>query len=309
MQEDIKAHGVSHRGTNRETNEDQFLIADLCRSMVVHSTSLDVTNHSRLFGGSQGMLLLVADGMGGHAAGERASTLAVETLSDYVLNYLRWLFRLDPELEDDFIEDLKHAVRRCDLTIQDEAAELPDTKRMGTTLTMGYIVWPRLYVVHAGDSRCYLLRDAALHQVTRDHTLAQRMVEAGDMTAEAAEGSRASHVLLNALGGSEESVEPEVHRTALKPGDTLLLCTDGLTGHLSDDEIHSCFKDDGGLDDLCQRLVDRARGAGASDDVTVVVARVPATARTADEVTAATEPTTKVAVPPAARPARQPDGP
>ena len=123
MQHDIRAHGRSHRGTGRDTNEDQFLVADLCKSMVVHDTSLDVSQ-SRLFGGSQGVLLLVADGMGGHASGERASTLAIETFNDYVLNYLRWLYQLDAELEDDFTEDLKasrHSLRHDDSGRGDQA--------------------------------------------------------------------------------------------------------------------------------------------------------------------------------------------
>ena len=146
--------GLTDVGKVRDVNEDQFLIADLNKSMLVHQTSLSHDDHTRLFGGSQGQLLLVADGMGGHAAGKQASTLAVQTLSHYVLNAMRWLFQLDEPNEADLEDEFKTG-QACQRRLEAEADAMPEKHGMGTTLTMAYVLWPRLYVVHVGDSRCY----------------------------------------------------------------------------------------------------------------------------------------------------------
>src|SRR5262249_46734818 len=156
-----------------------FLIADLTKSMLIHQTSLSHEDHTRLFGGSQAKLLLVADGMGGHAAGQQASALAVETLAHYVLNTMPWFLGLQETEEPDLREKLQTALARCQDRIEAAAKAEPSRYGMGTTLTMAYLIWPRLYVVHAGDSRCYLLRGGRLEQITTDHTLAQKMVESG----------------------------------------------------------------------------------------------------------------------------------
>src|SRR5437763_9216083 len=113
MRGKMDCFGLTDVGTAREANEDQFLIADLNKSMLIHQTSLQLEDHTRLFGGSQGKLLLVADGMGGHVAGQRASTLAVDTVTRYVLNTMSWFLRLEPGREDDLQEELKTALERC----------------------------------------------------------------------------------------------------------------------------------------------------------------------------------------------------
>src|SRR5262249_35591209 len=156
------------RGRVRESNEDQFLIANLTKSMLVHQTSLGLDEQTHLFGTSMGRLLLVADGMGGHAAGKRASALAVDSLTAYVLNTMHWFFRLRQDDEEQFLDDLKHALAYCQERVRAEGERVPGRRGMGTTLTMAYLIWPRLYVVHAGDSRCYLLRKGRLRQITRD---------------------------------------------------------------------------------------------------------------------------------------------
>src|SRR5207248_2365824 len=132
----------------------------------IHQTSLSLEDHTRLFGGSQGKLLLVADGMGGEVGGRRASTLAVETLTHYVLNTMPWFFRLHEGSDADLHEELRSALEQCQNRIEDAASVDPQRAHMGTTLTLAYLMWPRLYVVHAGDSRCYLFRGNRLHQVT-----------------------------------------------------------------------------------------------------------------------------------------------
>lgn len=273
MQGKMDCHGLSDRGKAREVNEDQFLIADLNKSMRVHQTSLGIEDQTRLFGGSQGKVLLVADGMGGHAGGERASTLAVDAVTTYLLNNMRWLFRLHEDPQDDFLDDLKSALDQCQSRVSAEAERTPQRKGMGTTLTMAYVVWPRLYVVHVGDSRCYLLRKSELKQITTDHTVAERYVEAGAMEPEEAETSRWSDVLWNVVGGDSDELLPEVHKAELQIGDTLLLCTDGLNKHVPDGQIAQSLDADSDAERTCCRLVEVANDAGGTDNVTVVVAR------------------------------------
>jgi protein phosphatase len=274
--------GMTDKGRVRESNEDQFLIADLNRSMLVHQTSLSQDDHTRLFGGSQGALLLVADGMGGHAAGKQASTLAVQALEHYILNTMPWFFHLQESQENDLQEELKRAMEAGHQRIQTAAAARPEQRGMGTTLTMAYILWPRLYVVHVGDSRCYLFRPPKLERITTDQTMAQQLVERGVLKPEDASESRWSHVLWSCLGGHSHERSPEVYRANLTAGDTLLLCTDGLTGRLSDANVAALLAQGGTAEQTCQRLIAAANEAGGQDNITVVVAHFLEAARAAE---------------------------
>ena len=137
MRGKMDCHGLTDVGRSRNLNEDQFLIADLNKSMLVHQTSLKQDDHTRLFGGSQGQLLLVADGMGGHAAGEQASAIAVESLEQYVLNTMSWFFRLQENIESDLVDEFKAALDVCQKSIETAALINPARQGMGTTLP-----WP-----------------------------------------------------------------------------------------------------------------------------------------------------------------------
>jgi len=273
MQGKMDCYGLSDQGRVRKANEDQFLIADLNKSMRVHQTSLQIDDETRLFGGSQGKILLVADGVGGHAGGERASTLAVDAVAHYLLNNMRWFFRLQEDSQDDFLDDLKSAIDQCQSRVATEAENTLARKKMGTTVTMAYVVWPRLYVVHVGDSRCYLLRDSELRQITEDHTVGQRLADEGAIAPERVEGSQWSNVLWNVVGGDTDEIVPEVYKAELQIGDALLLCTDGLNEHLPDGQISQTFDADLDAEGICRALVGAANDAGGSDNVTVVVAR------------------------------------
>jgi protein phosphatase len=269
--------GITDVGRERPANEDQFMIADLTKSLTVHQSSLGVDDHSRLFGSSQGKLLVVADGMGGHAAGERASTVAVSALSVYALNTLRWYFRLNEQDEEEFEADLKEALQRCQAAIMSETEAQPQRFGMGTTLTMAYVIWPRLYVVHAGDSRCYLFHGGKLQQITRDHSMGQLYRETIETPttngpAESEEG-KASHMLWNVLGGTDERLDPEVYRARLDFGDSLVLCTDGLTRHVPNERIAKLLGTEGTAKQVSRQLVEEANAGGGSDNITVIVAR------------------------------------
>ncbi len=272
MRGKLDCFGLSDRGQAREANEDQFLVADLNKSLLIHQTSLSHEDHTRLFGGSQGQLLLVADGMGGHTSGQRASALAVQGLTRYVLNTMPWLFRLQQNEETDLKEELQAALEAAQRDIEAEAAAHAERRGMGTTLTLAYVLWPRLYVVHAGDSRCYLLRGGRLEQVTRDHTIAQQLVERGALTPEQAEESRYSHMLWNCLGGGTHDLSPEVYKATLRLGDSLLLCSDGLSKVVEDDRIRDLLAQPLPAEETCRRLVAAANAGGGPDNITVVVA-------------------------------------
>jgi protein phosphatase len=269
-----EACGMSDVGRRRRVNQDQFLVAQLNKSMLVTSTSMPLEKDSRIFGGVQGQVLLVADGMGGHAAGEKASSLAIDHLIGRLLNNIHWFFQVDHDCEEDFIDDLKHLLQDAHARILKEAARNHDQTGMGTTLTMAHLIWPNLYVVHAGDSRCYLIRDQVARQLTTDHTLARQMVEAGGLRPEDEAKSRWSHVLWNVLGGcSDGDLIAEVRRTTMQPGDTILLCSDGLSRYVDEKTIAEVVTDGPDPHTICQRLVEMANDGGGEDNITVVVSR------------------------------------
>lgn len=269
----MDCHGQTDVGRLRKRNEDQFLIADLNKSMRIHATSLNLDDRTRMYGGSQGKLLVVADGMGGHAAGDRASSIALDSIVHYILNAMHWMFQLDRDPEADFIESLKSSLRHSQDRILDEANMLPRRKGMGTTVTMAYLIWPRLYVVHVGDSRCYVLRDKNLQQLTRDHNLAERLVEQGGLSPSEARTSRWQNIVWNVLGGPTDSLTPEVNKFELQLGDCLLLCTDGLTKHVSDEQIVEVLSGRNSAKACCTKLIDAANAHGGTDNITVIVAK------------------------------------
>jgi len=266
--------GLTDRGRVRETNEDQFLVAELSKSLLVAQTSLEAADQTRLFGGPPGRLFLVADGMGGERGGRRASRLVVETLTQWVLETMHWFFRLQEGSEADLVEELKGALAECQHAVETAAAAEPDRGRMGTTLTLAYLLWPRLYVIHVGDSRCYLLRGGQLDRITRDHTVAQRLVDEGMLPADEAEKSRWSHVLYSCISGRPRDVEADVYKCTLEPGDTMLLCTDGLSKYVPDaslvEYLNRVATD--GAEAVTRQLVAAANDAGGKDNITAVVA-------------------------------------
>lgn len=268
------SRGASDRGRVRDTNQDQFLIAQLNKSMYVDSTTLDL--EERLFGNLQSELLLVADGMGGHAAGEKASRLAIHYLVRRLLNSIHWFYQHDDDekRERAFIEDLEHLLKDAHRRILRESAQHLDQRGMGTTLTMAHVVWPRMYVVHAGDSRCYLVREGQIEQVTTDHTLAHQMVEAGGLSPEDEASSQWSNVLWNVLGGSAEGdLIAEVRRINLRVGDIVVLCTDGLYRYVGKETIAKVVMEADSPESACAELIKLANDRGGEDNITVVVSR------------------------------------
>lgn len=276
----IDCFGESHVGQRRPTNEDQFLIADLNKSMRVHQTSLGLSHQTRLFGGSQGKLLLVADGLGGHESGERASSLAVDGVANYILNAMDWFFRLTDANEGEFEDELKAAFVHSQTMVEAEAEAIPQRRGMATTLTMAYIDWPKLYVVHVGDTRCYHVTGDSIRRLTTDHTIAQ-LTRIASGESETAPGSPddtkphnpMDHALWNVIGGVDGSLDPQITKSTLAVGDSLLLCTDGLTAYVEDEELLASIKADRPAREICLQLVELANQRGGKDNITAVLAK------------------------------------
>jgi serine/threonine protein phosphatase PrpC len=270
----VSAHGFTDRGKVRETNEDQFLIAELARTLWVKQTSLPQAPTQ--YGRNRGHIFLVADGMGGHRAGEVASALTVTTIETFVLHLLKRFSNLRATDEETVLTDFQAALRQADSRLAEESAHHPEFAGMGTTLTMAFASGWRLFVFHAGDSRCYLYRGGRLRQLTADHTVAAEMARQGVIKAEEVCRNRFRHFVTNALGGHESGVRVDVEKVELETGDMMLLCSDGLTDMLSDERIADVLKAESDPAAACARLVAEANDAGGPDNVTAIVARFEA---------------------------------
>ncbi len=249
------------------------MVAELSRSILVRSTSIDAKPNSRLFGRSIGHLFLVADGMGGHRAGSEASSLAIEFFVASILNNIHLLIRAEPHDEISFTEDLKMMLEQAHRELQRQSKSSEALAGMGTTLTMAYIFWPRMYVVHAGDTRCYLMRNKQLRLLTRDHTVANQMMRMGRLDPDAAERSPWSNVLINALGAGAPQVIADIYKIDMQSEDQVLLCSDGLNKHVDDLTIEQTLNRAANANEACGNLVDLANQGGGIDNITVVVGK------------------------------------
>ena len=267
----VRSFGLTDRGKVRETNQDQFLIAVLRKALEVQRTSLP---QPKLHHGSdQGFLFVVADGMGGHAGGEQASALAIDSVETFMLETFKWFFQFKGKEEDKLLAEFHSALGQANARVLAEAAEHPELRGMGTTLTLAYSLNDALFVAHVGDSRCYLCRHRIIHRLTRDHTLVEDMVRHGALSAAEADKHCWRHVITNAVGGNDPEVKVEVHKVHLEAGDAVLLCSDGLTNMLTDEEIAQILETEVDPEQACRLLVARANENGGKDNITVVLAR------------------------------------
>src|SRR5688572_8226208 len=203
----VNAFGITDKGKVRPANEDQFLIAELSKAMRIWQTSLPKPKLQ--IGEERAHVFLVADGMGGHQAGERASALAVAAIEQFTLNSFKWFFGSDGTEATKVLAQFQSAFSQADARIAEEAAGHPELNGMGTTVTMAFHLGVQLCVVHVGDSRAYLYRDRELHQLTQDHTLMADMVRRGALQPDQVAGHRLRHVITNVVGGSELGVKVE----------------------------------------------------------------------------------------------------
>ncbi len=266
---------LTHQGS-RANNEDAFVVCRLGRFMERIASNLSEADvPARLDDSSH--LLIVGDGMGGMAGGEEASRTAMTSLVDQILHSPKWALKLDdPATRESEIQELVERSRAylqgMHARIRERQRTEPGLARMGTTFTSAYAVGNDLFVMHVGDSRAYVLRGERLFRITRDHTVAQAYVEMGQLDPDEAEEHPLSHVLTRALGGPDDVMEGDAHHRGIESGDRLLLCSDGLSKVVREDEVASVLLAHPVSADACRALVELALERGAPDNVTVIVA-------------------------------------
>jgi PPM family protein phosphatase len=267
----VTAFGLTDKGNVRPNNEDQFLIAELTKAMHVRQTSLPEPKVKTAE--ERAHLFLVADGMGGHSAGERASALAVVAIEHFTLNSFKWFFDSNTKDAQAVLAEFQSALNRADAQILAEASSHPELSGMGTTVTMAFHLGTQLCLVHAGDSRAYVFREGALHQVTEDHTVMADMVRTGAIQPEEVAKHPLRHVITNVVGGSELGVAVEAHALEVQAGDRLLLCSDGLSEAVPNDKIRTVLEMEPEPKAAAQTLLAQALARGAPDNVTLVIVR------------------------------------
>jgi PPM family protein phosphatase len=267
----VDAAGLTHTGLVRSSNEDHFLISRFGRYFETIETSLPAEDlPARAEDASWS--LIVADGMGGHAAGEVASRLAIREIMRLAFELPDWIVRIDDRTREPAAERAQRRIEKLNEMVIDGGQRDPDLRGMGCTLTAARNLGRVLQVAHVGDSRAYLLRGGRLLRLTRDHTYVQMLVDSGVMSEAEAATSQSRHLLINAIGGSEEEVHVDVDRVRLATGDRVLLCSDGLTDAVDDDAIRSVLAEAATARAACEALVARALEAGGHDNITVAVA-------------------------------------
>ena len=260
----IEIAGRTDVGLVRERNEDSFLFGDL-----VSGSSVSNNNTAILRLEAVPAMLMVADGVGGAASGEIASSMATQIAYDYLRD--RWQhggLRGTVVVAD----ALQQALFAANKAIHAHAVNNRTHHGMGTTATLALTVNGMIYFAQVGDSRAYIVRGGTATQMTKDQSLVQRMVDAGKMTQQQAEKSEHRNIILQALG-PEESVVPELTRDRLRDGDVVLLCSDGLSNQVSSTEIATMAAGTSLMNELCDALIGRALETGAPDNVSVVAAR------------------------------------
>ena len=260
--------GASNVGLVRDHNEDTYVIADLHSGEISSPcarTDIPIPQ--------DGLLMLVCDGMGGHAAGEVAARVAADSIKHRLVEEGSAVTRHPSESLEAAVADANQAVRA-------EVAAHPEQKGMGTTCTAALVLPKSLIVANVGDSRAYLYRDSQLQPLTRDQSVVSQLLESGVLRPENVEHHPLRHVLLQAIGTSPQ-VEPAITEVALQAGDRILVCSDGLHGCVSAEQIASTLHDTPDVAQATRMLVDLALRAGGPDNVTVLVADWPHAANAA----------------------------
>src|SRR6266571_2652094 len=260
----VQVLGRTDLGKTREHNEDCYLVADLTRG----ERAGDSAPRQQEIG-ERGSLLVVADGMGGAAAGEIASVMATDTIFDQ----MRKMWGAEKEATAQrFAYRLKEAVEVANTHIHSYAKAHPEVRGMGTTTTAAGVLADHLFLTQVGDSRAYLIRGGVATQLTKDQSLMQRLVEAGELTEEEAAQSERRNIILQALG-PDPRVKVDLTHQDVRKGDVLVLCSDGLSGQVKNDEIARIVSAAPDVRTACERLIGLANERGGPDNITVVLAR------------------------------------
>jgi protein phosphatase len=279
--DELDLFGITDTGKVRAENQDHFLIATVHPQLQIHETSLPAPQSLPVQGTRLATVMLVADGVGGSTGGREASQLAVEAIMRYVSSSLRCYSSAGSSQEEEFVTALRDAALEAHAAVKNESAHRPDASRMATTLTMMIAVWPWAYVVQVGDSRCYYFMDGELKQLTRDQTIGQDLVDQGVLAPDRLAKSPFSHVLASAIGA--EAALPEVSRVKMTRAkhNCFVMCSDGLTKHVSDAEIAAELRELESSEKSCRKLLALALERGGSDNITVLIARARSRSKSA----------------------------
>lgn len=271
----FSAHGVSHKGRVRETNADRFLVGSLVRTFRIESISEELPSPVIPDeGGLGGYIMVVADGIGSSKYGHEAASLVINSVITYFASPIK-LQRNDVSLEDDIVDQFAMMIIASHDKLEEAVRQNPELKGMATTLTLAFVLGTRAWVAHVGDSRAYLVRGGTALRLTKDQTIAQIMVDSGALDEESAQSSRLAHMLASAVGGSDDA-PPSVlsYRIALEPGDSVLLCTDGLTKHVDEETVGKIVSGAATPTEACDQLLQLSLDGGGSDNITIVVGRL-----------------------------------
>ena len=274
---ELDMFGLTHPGRVRRENQDHFLLCTIHPQVVIHGTSLPHPERLPLRGQRLATIMLVADGVGGATAGADASRIATEAVTRYASSTLRSYHAAGRTNDDEFLEALRAAAAEAHEAVRADALARHEGQTTATTLTLGIVVWPWLYVLQVGDSRCYYFEDGTLHQVTRDQTVAQDLVDKGVLQEEQVKASPFRHVLSSAIGSEDRM--PVVSRVDIRNRGVVLVCSDGLTKHVSDGEIAEHLGAMQSSEQVSRALIELALARGGSDNITIVVGRARKPAR------------------------------
>ena len=242
------------------------------KSITVMHANVEGAQQLERGSGSEALLMLVADGVGGNEGGAEASSEAATTIMAYLASVSSCFSTRDADAEHEFMEQLEAGLHRAHAKVTQAGA---DRRRPpATTLTMALMVKSRAYIVHVGDSRAMYLRKGRLRVLTRDQTMAEELLDMGALTEEQAAKSSLTHQLVSAVGGSQ--MTPSLGLVDLQPDDVFLLCSDGLTKHVSNDRIAAIVGEPLSCEEMCTKLRDEALAGGGTDNVSLVVARIRA---------------------------------
>jgi protein phosphatase len=269
---ELDLFGLTHTGRVRKENQDHFMLCTVHPQVVVHGTSIPEADKLPLRGERLATYMLVADGVGSGSGGGEASRLALATVTQYVATSLRSYHSAGQSSDTEFYEALTTAALEAHAAVREQALLHPEAK-MATTLTLAVAVFPWMYVTQVGDSRCYRYWDGELTQMTRDQTIAQGLVDQGVLPADRVAKSPFSHVLSSAIGSDEAT--PVVTRIEIPRGCVILLATDGLTKHVTNDEIREYIATMTSSEQLCRALLELALERGGTDNITLIGARAP----------------------------------
>jgi serine/threonine protein phosphatase PrpC len=268
----VEFGGLSHTGKVRRINEDHYMITRLGRDQEMLLTNLpegDVPKHFQ----ESGYAMVVADGMGGAARGEVASRLAISTLAHLGLQFGKWNLRINEQIAREVTERAERFYQSVGEAVIEEARADPSKTGMGTTLTGALSAGNDLFVVNVGDSRVYLFRRGRLLQLTRDQTYSQLLADIGQIPQHEVSTHHLRHILTDAIGVGAGKINVKVRHLVLLNEDLLLLCTDGLTEMVAEEEIAGVLVRGQSAQDACQTLVDLALAHGGKDNVTVLLAK------------------------------------